>query len=424
MFVLYNILLTLLSPLWVPWMWLRARRRGEMVDWKERQGLYKNLPKRGDKRRIWFHAVSVGEVVAAMPILRELRSAMPNHEIVLSVTTSSGHRTARERAEGLFDYLIYFPIDVPRFTLGAMQQVRPDVVAIMETELWMNFLWAAKTFDVRTMLVNGRISDRAFPRSQRIKFYYQTLLRDMDRCLMQSDVDAERICALGAKDAEVLGNCKFDQALEGLDADKAFWRSELGIDKTLPVVVVGSIRAEEFDFLAQALPLNAQVIVAPRHLEKSDDLERALGAGVVRRSRGEKLGSASVLILDTYGELAKVYAVADIAIVGGGFADLGGQNIIQPLAHGKPVLHGRYMQNFRDVSAMAQAAGASIVASSPEELRAALESLLRDVAKREEMGRKAAELVRQNVGASRRYAEAIKAESKMVKDVKRPAKKG
>lgn len=423
MLILYNLLLTLLSPLWVPWMWLRAKRRGEMVDWKERQGLYKNLPKRGDKRRIWFHAVSVGEVVAAMPILRELRSVMPDYEIVLSVTTSSGHQTARERAEGLFDYLIYFPIDVPRFTLGALQQVRPDVVAIMETELWMNFLWASKTFDAQTTLVNGRISDRAFPRSQKIKFYYRALLRDMDRCLMQSDLDAERIRALGARDAEVLGNCKFDQALEGLDADPAFWRSELGIDSSRPVVVVGSIRAEEFGFLAQALPVDAQIIVAPRHLEKADDLERSLGAGTVRRSRGEKLGAASVLILDTYGELAKVYSIADIAVVGGGFADLGGQNIIQPLAHGKPVVHGRYMQNFRDVTAMANAAGASLTAETPGELRSTLEALLADAGQRKDMGRKASELVRRNVGASRRYAEAIKAEAKKVKDVKHAKKK-
>lgn len=414
MFVLYNLLLTLFAPLWVPWMWWRTRQRKEDVDWSERQGNYK-IPPRGDKRRVWVHAVSVGEVVAAMPILREIRRVLPNHEIVLSVTTSSGHQTARERAADLYDHLVYFPIDVARFQLAAMQRVRPDAVVIMETELWMNFLWAAKTFGARTLLVNGRISDRAFPRSKKIAFYYRAMLKDMDRCLMQSEIDAERIRELGAREAEVFGNAKFDQALEGLDADPAHWRAELGIASGKPVVIVGSLRAEEFDFFAQAASEGIQWIVAPRHLERSDELEKALaGRRIARRSRHEGFEQSEVLILDTYGELAQVYSVADVVAVGGGFANLGGQNVIQPLAHGKPVIHGPHMQNFRDVSAMAQSSGATRIATTPEEFRAAVAELLKpDVAR--EMGRAAKALVQANVGASRRYAQAIAEETKKAK---------
>ncbi|AIE86297.1 3-deoxy-D-manno-octulosonic acid transferase [Fimbriimonas ginsengisoli] len=418
MFILYNFLLTILAPIWVPWMLLRARRRNEGVNWKERQGSY-TIPPRGDRPRIWFHAVSVGEVVASMPILTELRQALPNHEIVLSVTTSSGHQTAREKAAGLFDYLVYFPIDVARFQLAAMQRVRPDVVAIMETELWMNFLWAAKTFDARTLLINGRISDKNFRRSKKLPFYYRALLRDMDRCLMQADADAERIRFLGAREVEVLGNSKFDQALEGLDADPAIWRRELGIDPAIPVVVVGSLRAEEFDFVTQALPSDAQIVIAPRHVEKGDDLEKTLGTGVARRSRNERLSPARVLILDTYGELAKIYSVADIVVIGGGFADLGGQNIIQPLAHGKPVIHGPHMQNFRDVAAQAHEGGATIIASTPEELRNAIRDLLADRSRQDQLGVAAQQIVRRNAGASRRYASAIAAEAARAPKVSR-----
>ena len=136
MFLLYNFLLTLLAPFWVPWVYLKSLRRKERPNWSERMGKLE-IPPRGEKHRIWVHTVSVGEFLAATPILREMRKVLPDHEIVVSVTTSSGHQTAREAPDNLFDHLIYFPIDVARFQLAAMQQVRPDVVAIMETELWM-----------------------------------------------------------------------------------------------------------------------------------------------------------------------------------------------------------------------------------------------------------------------------------------------
>jgi 3-deoxy-D-manno-octulosonic-acid transferase len=411
LFILYNLLLTILAPLWVPWMLLRSRSRDEAPNWNERTGNL-SLEPRKDRKRVWFHAVSVGEVVAAMPILRELRETLPDHEILLSVTTSSGHRTAREAPAGLYDHLVYFPIDVARFQLAAMQRVQPAVVAIMETELWMNFLWAAKTFDAQTVLVNGRISDRSFPRSMKIRFFYRTLLEHMDRCLMQTERDAERIQALGARSAEVFGNCKFDQAAQGLEADPAEWRARLGLRDDLPVVVVGSTRGEMeerfvLDALAEVGFDRLQVVHAPRHLERvpalAAEAERR-GARVGRRSLEEM---APYLLLDTYGELGFVYSVADVVIVGGGFDRLGGQNLVQPLAHGKPVLHGPNMQNFRDAAESAVAAGASLVCATPEELAANLERLLGDPEERRTRGEAAKALVQASLGASRRYAEAI-----------------
>src|SRR5579862_4676246 len=249
----------------------RAWRRKEQPDWKERMGNLTSVPAKGEKPRLWVHAVSVGEVVAARPILREIRKALPYHEVVLSVTTSSGHRTAREGEAGLFDYLIYFPIDVARFQLAAIQRVQPDAVVVMETELWMNFLWAAKVFDVRTMLVNGRISDRAYPRDRAVLPYFKALLKDLDRALMQTEVDAERIRYLGPASPEVFGNCKFDQALEALDASPNEWRKKLGIPEGNRVLVIGSTRAEEEDFVLDAVAKvgldGLSVIHAPRHLE-------------------------------------------------------------------------------------------------------------------------------------------------------------
>ena len=395
-------------------MW-RARKRAEAPNWAERFGRY-SVPIRRDRKRIWVHAVSVGEVLAALPVLRGIRERLPEHEILLSVTTSSGHRTAREHAVDLFDHLVYFPIDVPRFQLAALARVLPAVVVLMETELWMDFLWAAKTVGARTMLVNGRISNRSFPRSMRFRAFFRALLAMVDRCLMQTDLDVERIKALGASSAERLGNTKFDQALEGLDADPDEWHRALGLPEGRAVVVIGSTRgAEEEAIVLEAVRRvgldRIAVVHAPRHLERvpalAEEAKRILGAAALR---SEGTGGGYV-ILDTYGELAKVYCVADIVVIGGGFANLGGQNLLQALAHGKPVLHGPHMQNFAEVADAALGAGASMECADAEQLAAALSDLLDCPEKRAAMGAAAKSLVQANIGASARYVEQIAIEA-------------
>lgn len=415
MFLLYNLLLTLFSPFWVPWMLLKAQQRKERPNWAERQGRF-DIPRRGDKHRIWVHTVSVGEFVAATPILKAMRQALPNHEILVSVTTSSGHQTARDAEPGLYDYLVYFPIDVARFQLQAMQKVRPDVVAIMETELWMNFTWAAKAMGARTVLINGRISDRSFPRSMKLRGFYRALMKNVDLCLTQTEVDAERLRSLGAAEARVVGNSKFDQAVQGLEANRKEWQAKLGLDTAKPTLVIGSTRGEEEEkFVLQALKIvgfnRLNVIHAPRHLERVDAMSALVVEATGTVALRSKAETGPYMILDTYGELSSVYSAADFVIVGGGFSNLGGQNIIQPLAHGKPVLHGQHMQNFRDVAAMADSAGAALVCATPEELAQAIQRLLDEPKTRTEMGKQATQLVRRNIGASKRYAALIAEEA-------------
>jgi 3-deoxy-D-manno-octulosonic-acid transferase len=413
--LLYNILLIVLAPIWVAWMWWRTRQRKEAPNWEERLGNYAIRPQKEDQR-IWIHAVSVGEVVAATPILKELRELLPGFEIVLTTTTSSGHQTAREKLEGLYDHLFYFPIDLPRFVLGALVRVRPRVVAVMETELWFNFLTMAKNIGCHTMVINGRISDRSFQRSQGMSFFYRALFKKLDKALVQTESDASRFRAFGFEAPVVLGNCKFDQAVDGLDSDAGVWRAEIGAAPADFIVVVGSTRGEEdeaivMEGLRAAFPSleGVRIVYAPRHIERAEALVargREFWGAAARRSLGE---SGPFLVLDTYGELAKVYAAADVVVVGGGFANMGGQNLIQPLAHGKPVLHGPHMQNFRDATTMARDAGAALSCAGAQELAAALTSLRADPMKRMMMGAQAAGLVMKNLGASRRYAEAIAA---------------
>lgn len=410
---IYNFLITMTAPIWVPLIWWRARKRQEKPNWKERYGDY-SLDLDRARPVIWLHAVSVGEVVAAIPVLKALREKDQSAQLVMSVTTSTGHQTARDRAlaPGLADHLVYFPIDVARFMWMATWRVRPHAVAIFETELWLNFLHFSKQSGATTLLVNGRISDRSFRRSRWVRFYYQTLMEKLDRALMQTQADAERIRAFGAKSIEVFGNTKFDEAVTPSAEERAQWRAEIGAGPEDFVVVVGSTRGaieETFvlEALSQLIRPGIRIVHAPRHVEGADDLERRIVAAVgavARRSRGEK---GQYLLLDTYGELSGVYAAADVAVVGGGFERLGGQNLIQPLACGIPVIHGPHMHNFRDVADAASRAGATGIVSTSTELFETLSALVSNPERRSQMGNAGRELVEANRGASGRYAEAI-----------------
>lgn len=410
MFLLYNLLVSLTAWLWLPWAWMRSRRRAEPVRWAERMGRLRVEP---GPERIWVHAVSVGEVHAAIPLLREIRKRLPGYEILLSTTTSSGQQAARDGARDLYDHLVYFPMDVASFCLNAMIRVRPTAVVIMETELWLNFLWAADAVGAKVMIANGRLSDRSFARARRFRFFYRYLLRFVNLCLMQSETDCERIVALGADPARVknVGNTKFDQAMaervEGVAA-----REEFGVPQDAPCVVVGSTRSQEEEALVldALLRVKAELpelyfVLAPRHVERAPEVLDALserGLRAARRSHAEK--GADCLLLDTFGELAKAYACADVAVVGGGFGGFGGQNIFQPLAYGKPVFFGPAMHNFRDIAELAVRESVGFRVSTSEELAAGMLSLLRDPAKLRAIADDAKRLIEANQGASERIA--------------------
>lgn len=410
---LYNILITLTALIWAPMLALKARKRKEQPNWKERYGdLRPNL----DRSRpvVWIHAVSVGEVIAAEPVLGEIRKQAPDIQIVLTCTTSTGHATARERIvkQNLADHLHYFPIDVARFMWQATYRVQAHATVLFETELWLNFLYFSKAVESTNLLVNGRISDRSLRRARWVQFFYATVFQYLDHVLAQSNQDAERLKFLGAKHVEVVGNTKFDQAQSATAEDRQRWRQELGVLDDELLLVIGSTRGEaEEQFVLDALRSvdrsKLVVVHAPRHVENAAQLAdrvRSLEPQVGLRSKGE---TARYLVLDTYGELANLYAAADFAIIGGGFEKLGGQNLIQPLAAGVPVLHGKHMHNFRDVASMADQAGASVSVETPAELAQWLQKWMQDPSDRQRRGAQGAELVKQHQGASHEYAERI-----------------
>lgn len=403
--LLYNIFLIATAPVWVPWMLWRAGKRAEKPNWQERTGNYQ-IDRRTDRKRIWVHAVSVGETMAARPILVELRKQLPDHEIVLTTTTSTGQEIARGMKGKLVDHVFYFPIDVFRFCVAAMTRVEPAVVVIMETELWLNFLTAAKMTNAKTCLVNGRISERSFARAKNLRFLYSAVFAKVDYALMQTEEDAERARFLGAKSVTVLGNSKYDEASAAAPID---WQNQLGLGGE-KLIVVGSARGEfEEDLILDALTgIEARIVFAPRHVERAAEIAQKatrLGFNPGLRSKGQN--DSAFLVLDTMGELASLYPRADVAIIGGGFDKLGGQNIIQAMAVGVPVICGPNMKNFREPYEQGLAAGALITAADAKEIRGAVDKILADRELGEHMGEAGKALVAQNVGASERYAGVI-----------------
>lgn len=417
MFWLYNIFLLVTSPIWIPILLLKAKRRDHAPVWAELQGNFAIEP-RTDGKRIWIHAVSLGEVLAAKVIVAKVAELLPDYEVVITSTTSTGLEAARAHLGAFAAGVFAFPIDIARFQLAALSRVRPSVCVVVETELWMNFLAMAKNMGITTMVVNGRISPKSFNRSRWIRFFMRAVTARLDRCLVQTEGDAARFREYGARSVEVMGNSKFDQAALQPSHTPAQWKRMLAIPDGLDVVVIGSTRGkEEEDFVLAAIAKldlkRVAVVWAPRHPERSEDIgaavHDALGIDPMRRSRGE---GGSFVLLDTVGELAEVYAIADVAVTGGGFGEHGGQNLLQPLAQGKPVIHGIHMGNFAEVVSQTTASGASQAVSTPNELAEAIIAILGDEERRQTMGKAALEFISRNLGASERYAMAIADEAR------------
>ena len=395
--------------------------------WRERWGhLPEAMHSRADsRRRLWVHAVSAGEVVAAVPILRELRRRLPYDEILLSTITPAGHEMAEQQALPYVDGLFYFPFDLPWVARRVVSLIRPTVFVSLESEMWPNLLHELKRQGATTVLVNGRISEKNFQRVQgRVGgWLYRWMLSNMDQLLMQSQKDAERIGALGAgRDVAVLGNSKFDQEITRLDAEQVqALRKELKLPEDAPVFVAGSTRSteEEAQVFSAYKTMQAQVpalclLIAPRQIDRAGELAEAMRAAGLQPVRKTQLASTQVpvahLILDTIGELANVYAVATVAFVGNSFSPVnkgGGQNLLQPLAHGKAVLFGPLTATIRSEVALATEAGVGFeVADSAALARQGLR-LLADAALRQEIAAKAIALISAHQGVSAQYAEAV-----------------
>lgn len=418
--VLYNLLLLVASPFLVIWLITRLGSGKGRIGWMPRLGF---LPRRNasDDKIIWIHAVSVGEVIAAQPLLNVIRNQMPKAKLMMTCVTDTGYETAQAQVGKSIAFVTKLPIDLwPCVTL-AMSRVKPDAIVLMETEIWPNLIASAQLKHIPVMIANGRISDKSLPNYMRFRPLISDALHRVTSICAQSERDTGRFIDIGALPGTVTtaGNTKFDGAAGVPDVDRVQFRRELGLPDEGAVVVIGSTRAaEEEQIVADAYSLllaehhDLCIVWAPRHLERKTDVALAMqGRGYTpwMRSDGTPPAPKQQIILDTFGELARVYAVGDVAVIGGSFVPLGGQNLLQALAFGLPVVHGPYMHNFRDIAAICLEKQLSFEAKSASDLAQTVDRILKDATLRDQVRIRAEQLISTNAGASQRMFDAMKA---------------
>lgn len=398
---LYTLVLAASLPLVLLRLWWRGRREaGYRESIGERFGRY---DERFDGKLVWIHAVSVGEVRAAAPLVQRLRDALPDHQVLLTCMTAAGRATIRQ-VYGESVLGVYLPYDFPSTMRRFLEHFRPRFGVIMETELWPNLLAACAAHRVPMLLANARMSERSARGYARWAALTGPGLRSLAAVLAQSEADALRLRELGARNVEVAGNLKFDVAFDQprFDAGRA-WRERVG----RPVLLLASTREGEERLLLDVLPEwdgKLLVVVVPRHPQRFDEVA-ALAQS--RRSAGMlPAGADRVHLGDTMGEMFFYYAACDVAIVGGSFKPLGGQNLIEALACGAPVVTGPHMFNFAEVARLGREAGAvAQVADPAAALREAL-ALLADPARRARMSAIGRALCETHRGAADRHLQA------------------
>jgi len=364
---------------------------------------------------IWIHAVSVGEALTARALAADLKERYPRLRLYLSTTTIAGQQVARRSLQHV-DAVFYFPFDWAFIVKRTLSIVRPRVFVMMETEIWPNLLRLCRARGIKTVLINGRISSRSYPRYRMIRPFFRRVLADVDRFCMQSDESARRIVELGADQSKVTvtGSLKFDSlempavVSHGKPRERVLRFFRLSPNRV--VLVAGStVRGEEpavlkaFSRLKGASP-SALAILAPRQPERFGEVERlARDSGFVTARRSDlpidTEPRADVVVLDTIGELAQLYQLATVVFVGGSLVDHGGHNILEPAVFGKPILFGPHMQNFKEIVDAFVGNDAAVQVGSERDLEQAMVSLATDPVRRAKLGAAARALVEANRGA-------------------------
>lgn len=419
MYLLYSALMAAGLLVSLPYWIFQMKRRGKYrLGLRQRLGsVPAKLQPPGSRCTIWVHAVSVGEVLAVSRLVDEMRRRWPAARVVVSTSTDTGQKLARTRfgAESVF----YFPLDFAFAIRPYLQVLQPELVVIAETEFWPNFLRLSKRNGARLAVVNARISDRSWPGYRRLRWWLPGVISKVDLFLAQTYEDRKRLIDIGAPEdrVEVTGNLKFDVEPPSPPPVMASLRKSFQESGAGPILVCGStVDEEEERILLQAFQNilashpRSVMILAPRHPERFPvvaSLLESIGIRFWRRSlwSGEPV-SGGILLLDSIGELAPVYGLADIAFVGGSLVPKGGHNIIEPARYGVPIVVGSHYENFRDIIGLFQAHDAVRIVG-PAELPLVLMELISDEAERKTLGRRAAETWRSQTGATERTFAAL-----------------
>jgi len=421
MYFIYSLLLVVGFLILLPRFLYDAFRHGKYVaGFRERLG---SLSPISGQPLIWIHCVSVGETQAARPLVLALKNQLPNRRIAISTTTLTGQNLAREIFKNDPEKIFYFPFDWRWTVRRTLKALRPEAVLIMETELWPGFLRECERQEIPVVILNGRLSERSFRRYRLFRGFMSRVLRGVSLAIMQTEADAKRLQLLGmaADKVEVSGSLKFDAGTLPLnDALTAELRARFGFTNESPLILAASTHAPEERIIieafkrviARAVP-TARLMIAPRHPERFGEVAaivEASGLSWSRRSAPEQTSdrTATVVLLDTIGELQSFYSLAKVVFVGGSIAKTGGHNILEPAAVGACILTGAHTYNFREiVEAFVRKDAIVQLPAMPDsdtvlKLEELFAAFLTDPDKRRLLGERAKQLVNQNRGATER----------------------
>ena len=411
----YNLLWTLAYLILFPCIFLGKKdyfARKFALDLPER--------KKGGKR-IWIHALSVGEVLSTRPLIQALKKRYPDKPIVLTVKTVQGMKVAQQEAAGEVDDLFFMPLDYKGAVVRIIKATDPSMFILVETDIWPGIISCLKARGIKIILVNGRVSPRTFRGYKKFRFYFKKILNDIDLLLMQSELDSSRIEAIGISSHKIktAGNIKFDQEWTPMDdQEHDKWLNLLGISPGFKIFVAGSTHEGEEQPVLKAykklLDRHPQLImiIAPRKLDRVKDIESMsndFGLRIMKRTElnNNKETGYNVLILDTIGELGRIYGLASISFVGGSFVPIGGHNLLEPASFGCPVLFGKHTHNFVLMSELLLEHNGGKRIDNPDDLYLTMEELLDAPDKSEKMGLNARNFVQANSGAVSRIIDLI-----------------
>ena len=416
MYLAYSLLLTLGLIVLIPHFLIQALAHGKYIaGLRQRLG---SLPSVNGKPVIWLHCVSVGETQAARPLVQRVKQQFPHHALVVSTITLTGQKLARDVFRTTAESVFYFPFDWRWSVRRALKTINPAAVLIMETELWPNFLRECKARRIPVALVNGRISRQSFRRYTLIRFFLRRVLNCLSLAVMQSETDVGRLRKLGMPDDKLYtaGNLKFDAEAAGeLTAKTAEIRERFGLQSGAPLILAASTHAPEEEVMLESIKQlqPARLMIAPRRPERFNEVAALIqksGLSWTRRTAVATANdkNATVILLDTIGELPATYSLAEVVFVGGSIVDRGGHNVLEPAAAGAAVVTGAHTHNFHaivdlmcEAKAIVQLPPLENSAAAPE-LTHVLKNLLANTAERDELGRRAKQLVTDNRGATDR----------------------
>lgn len=426
MYFAYNLLFTLGVLLMAPYYAWRYRKTSFLREsWRERWGLLPESFQQSRREAIWVHAVSVGETLAIASLVQELQRRHPEVNIFMSHVTPAGREAGEKRLPELRGRF-YLPLDWQGPVWRVLNRIRPALLIIMETEIWPNLLRAAHQAGAKVILVNARLSDRSLRGYRLFRFFMRKVFENVDAVFAQTSLDAGRFLEIGAPRGRVfvMGNLKFDGQLPQRCEFASFLKQAVAETEHWPVWVAASTMAgEEEQVLTAWREIRAQhpralLILAPRHPARCDEVARLVqgqGFELIRRSAlvpdaqdlQRALRSSGILLLDTVGELASLFELANVVFVGGSLVRTGGHNLLEPARWGKPVLFGPHMENFRDAAQIFLQSKAAIQVRNAQELAREILRLLEDEKQRRALGEAARGVVARESGATDRILERI-----------------